>query len=836
MGIVSDEKSKFEQLTSWFHQVAPDVLFKCERDRISEEFRLEIFRQVFEDYAKKCIHIPHTLYNIRELGRFADSSRAVGYLLAGIEASPPDPVLDNAVELLRFMSVQPSQRERVRGALIGLIEGTHSHHVICSALLTLADLHLNDSTTTDQVVTTLGGSDNSWIRFGIYYFLHTGPAVDAYVNVFLEGIPFTRMSLGFSDDQSDTRLGNESYHLQEGLKKIKTSTGLSKVIGYFTRNPEDLNLTHLSDHLTDIIHNAVNASRLDPLLFEPMVALYSSLVGRHLHRDVKSVLSFFDDTSTRSQVFERMFSQRLANKDWYGAVAPLLTPALTDHIADAFVNGEISEHDVWVLRNFIQQDTQSSSEWYLDVMNNRTEGKFKLNAPRDFQAERKARQAADQLLLFDRARFVNEVKMIFDTESKDTFSKEDLHNLRLSRWQDPYYSELAMRTLDQLVEHTSKSFSEVQRVLEDADWGLFITLTLFNRLTSDVEVALSVDQLAYLRQWYEDNIRSVDFRTALQGRSDQSVATSHPAIMLWYLTRHFDFLCPTDVLLDMLSFDWRDGENLGGINFILDRVDEAAVSLRVISNLENGIQADSIMKNHLKYCKERKLEDAMKFCAGIVADAVWSDEARLLAMEVVSTFSSGKPLLKELLTSVEGEFKWVALERFRDIERPTVAARLLSISRQGNPADRRRASMLLMQMGILEGLKSYVDLAHEEKRVGSVLHDREMFDNVSVSKATPMFVDLLELSYDPEFVDDRHYSIRNLILSALRRTAIELGAVVDVTNRVKNLINRRQDESEEIRYLHAFIAEMERDAKINRTLRVDLQTAIKACDDILNRN
>jgi hypothetical protein len=99
-----------------------------------------------------------------------------------------------------------------------------------------------------------------------------------------------------------------------------------------------------------------------------------------------------------------------------------------------------------------------------------------------------------------------------------------------------------------------------------------------------------------------------------------------------------------------------------------------------------------------------------------------------------------------------------------------------------------------------------------------------------------MFVDLLELSYDPEFVDDRHYSIRNLILSALRRTAIELGAVVDVTNRVKNLINRRQDESEEIRYLHAFIAEMERDAKINRTLRVDLQTAIKACDDILNRN
>jgi TIR domain len=835
LNVLSTDRAKFDAVVSWLNSIAPEVLIKAEPDRIPTDFRLGIFRKIFEDFSSKRIHIARNLYSTKELGQFADSRQAVQYLIDVLERERDEDVLDNAVELLRFMTLQPSLRERIRTLLIELVDERNGSHLICTTLLTLAELHLNDGPTSAYVVCAIGGSDNTWIRFSLYYYLYTSDVLDDYVDVFLKGIPFIRMSIGSPTESGETRLGDESFHLQEGLRRISRPDALRKLISYFIHETETFQLVHLTEDMPAITHHIELAHKCDPSLYELMVDFYVKLTESYQIEESKIILRFFDSTGTRAALFQRLFSARAIKKDWYSLVAPVLNEELADAVAKAFVAGEITEIDVWVLRNFIPREMGGSVDWYLEVINRRTGNRFMPPPVRDYEADRKARVEADYLLLFNRDAFIKGIKRIFDTERKSQLSQSDVRDIRVSRWEEHYYSDLAIRELEGTLASGPKTFEQVVATILTFDWGMFVASKLYERMEHATDVHLSAEHIASVKAWYDEHIRQVDFKEVLKPRTRESGTASHLAVILWFFTRRFQFACPPDVLLDMLSFDWIENFEMAGIGFIEDRLDDWAIAPRVIQNLANGITNASVLKNHLNFCKRHKIEDVVQFCPAIVRDLEWSNDVRLEALGALDAFESGKPIIRDLLMGIEVAFAWCALEKHKESESDIVSKRLLQIMLDSNSDNRRKAAMMLVRMGNLDALKTLTSIVAQEMCAPGGLDERDLFNNIMVPDALHLFVDLLELSYDPKFKDNSFYSIRNSLLSALRTIAIAHGKLEEVGHEIAELIRRKQAQNDSVRYLHVFIAELGRDARINQSLSLDLDSVIDVVDKNLRR-
>jgi hypothetical protein len=839
MSLTAEDSVKFSEIVNWLSQIEPEVLFKGEPDRISPEMRFVIFETMFEEFRKKRIRIGRETYSVKDIGQFADSQRSVEYLVSVLETESDATILGNAIDILRFMNIPPSLRIRVERLLMAACATDSSEqHLVASVLLTLADLGFDSRPTSSEITAKLRDSDSTWIRFALYYYLYNSEHLDENVDVFLEGIKYLRDSRSavWGNEEPETRLGDETWHLAEGLKRIRDPQALKKVLKYFAENPKSLDTVIRDDGNIQFIDNLVAAYNEDHDIFHACVELFGALISEYQEEQLQPLLRFFDETGTRRDLFELLFSKRSVDKEWYGGVATVLNEALAERIAEEYLKDGLTEHDVWVVRNFIPWRSKNNSEWYLDVINRRTNNKFQPRPPRDYDAERKARFDRDIQLLFDRDAFLGEARRIYDTEKKDRLTKHELREVQVKHFENPCFSDLVLRDLEHFTENTPHTFDEYKEVVLDCSWEDYRGRKLYGFMSNNKEMVLSPEQTSLLKQWCLDNLHRVNFRTALVSTGKGTASTSHLASILWFFVRKLDIDCPKNVLLDLISFDWIAEHQMAGIQYLEDRLEVHEMTERVLENLTAGIKVDDVLKNHLDYCRRYAIREIIPFAINVFGDQQIADNARLAAMDALLVFEEGVNALVDLLPSITDELRWSALDKIRDIQ-PTSC---LSIAKQimkktiGQEEERLRAARVLIGLQDLDGLKYFVTKVKETNSAILAYPEEATLRNIVGRDALPLLIQLLEATYERGFQDNKHYSIHNNIQGALTRIAIANDCFNEVKSRLLDLIERKRSDNDDVRFLHAFIMRLERDVRLNKSTHASLSDAITQVDRILS--
>jgi len=824
--------SNNSDLFRWIIENEPEIAVKFEPDKIEFTDRVRIFKEIFSKYKEKQIWIDRDKFSYTELMRFGQSDEVIDFLLTEAENVEHYTTLSNVIELLSKSKIPYKQRERTCQLLIKCaLDRDQGGGIQNRALMALADLKLNSREVVDQILSKLRSSNNDWVRYGLYYFILNSDYLDENIDVFLEGIRYVRLQP--SRTVRETRVGDEHWYLKIGLERAKSPDAIRKIFNYFKENPRDLDDVFLEKSVLIFTEKAAVAYSEDRKLFETVLELLAILVTEHMEKQRKQLTGFFDKTRTRLEAFRKVYSKKISNSDYLIILAALADEKSIELFVQEYEKQNVTESDVWTFQNCLSWENPDLFLPFNKLINEKFQNKFVLPPKRDFDRERKERRQRDINLLFDKQGFLDQTKLIFDTEQKQTLTSTELLNIETHRWDNPYFSDLAMHTLREVVRDQGKTVENIFQVVNRWDWDFFCISKLYEYITSHEELVISKEQQNWIANWCKKNLDKIDFKTVLVTGADGRFSTSRVAIYLWYFLRRLNLTYPKSVLLDMLSFDWVGGHKMLGIIYLEELLDEADMTTRILENLQEPIQNNDVLKNHIDYCKRHNIKEALPVISQEIRNPNRGMEVREVALETFCDLFGSMFELEKILPQIKDDFKWSVVEQLIKLNSNYPQTFLLDILLNGNEDEKFKASAYLIQIQDLEGLKYYVEWTKKHRKFTERSFSTSPLLSLRTLESVPFLIELLKISYQEDFVHDDFHRLDRVVLDAL--TAISLQSdkhYVEIKRVIENLIDEYRLVIKNVNFLYVFLEKLEQKYYVIKSEKLTINDVIKKLQDI----
>lgn len=833
ISIIDKHVPLFDDILNWIKDIEPELVVKFEPDKVETATRIHIFKSIFGYYKERQIWINPDKFRYSELAQFGQSDEIVDYLLTEAETATHHTTFGNAVELIGELQIPHSQRQRTSQFLVRCaLDDNRGEQVQKQALIALADLKINSQEVINQIVPVLYSSDSTWVRFGLYYFLYNSDHLDENIEILLEGIKYVRFH---SSTSRETRLANEQWHLKIGLEKAKSPSAIRRIIAYFKEHPRGLDDAYFEESISVIAENAANSYSKEPLLFESVIDLFGVLVREHLEKEAKKFIYFFDKTDTRLQAFKKVFAQRSGNKeDCLVILATLADTKCIEFFVDQYEEYNITDDVIWTFQDYLGWKNHYLYLPFNKLINEKSGNKFILPPKRDFDKEIKQRRQRDIDLLFDKEAFLKEIKLIFATEQKQTFTSKDLLTVETHRWDNPYFSDLAIHALQEIAGNQTVSFETVIQVVNHGDrWDLFCIGKIYGYLESNQEAVLSKKQKDWIANWCIRNLNKVNFKKALLTEANNRFSTSYLAIYLWYFLKKLNLTYPQNVLLDLLSFNWFEGHQRCGIKYLEGQLSEVEITARILENLQEGIENNDVLKNHIDYCKRHNIKEVLPFALHEIADPTRDNEGRQVALETFCEISETLSELKKILPEITDDFKWDIVEELVKRNSKYSYTFLLEILAGGNEQDQFKAAEYLIELQDLEGLKYYVEWIKRHKEFPEKSFKKAPLLSLRILESVPFLIELLKISYQDDFVQDEFRRLDPIVLDTLTAIALQSDQhYIEIKEVIENFISKYSLVIKNVNFLHAFIEKLEQKYYVIKSEKLDISDVTKKLEKI----
>jgi predicted NACHT family NTPase len=814
--------SQNQELIQWIIDNEPELVVKFEPDRVGIDIRIKIFKEIFNTYKVKQIWINRDKFRDDELAKFGQSDEIVEFLLLEAKNANHYTTISNAIELLSNMEIPESKKVNTSNILSNFALTTNFGSMVQNrAIIALADLKLYTPEITKKIVNELRTSTNEWIRYALYYFLHSSNQLDENINVFLEGIKYTR----FDISSERGRLINESIELRLGLEKAKSPIAIINIFKYFTTHPEDLRGPSFEESIEVIAKNAANIYSGDEILFQTAVNLLEILAKNHLGGIVNQLVTFFDKINKRLELFMKYLSQEKKDYEQWIILAFLADKSCLDVFIQEYESGNIKDDDVFIFRNSLSLANSPLYSTFNDLINAKTGNKFHLPPQRDYQKESQRRVQKDFDLLFDKNAFLNEIKLIYDTEKKEYFTQQEIWDIQRTHWENPYFSETAIRELSNIAAKQPISFDDAVKIIDKWDWSKFCMHHIYETLHSSSKVVLTDIQRGVIADWCDSNLSKVNFKTALASESDGSTSSSYSAIFLWFFLRKLSLTYPEPVLLDLLSYDW----SRVGIDYLENLLDEKKITSRILSNLRDGIKNDQVLENHLNYCKKHRLKDVVSYALNELAKPDRDESVKRIALDTICELSdSATSDLEKILPHIKNGFKWDIINKLVANNSEECHKYLLSILKTGSEDEKLRSADYLTEFRDSNGLQYYVDWVKKYKKSPWSSHsEHSQLLKLQNKEAVPYLTELLKESYQPGFKDEYGF-FGHYILNTL--TAISLQSEDNyriVRKTIEDFITANKEQLQNVNFLNIFIEKLDQQYYTTKSEKLTIDEVIE---------
>lgn len=839
VSVIKKDDSLYEQVISWIIDSEPEVVVKFEPDKIDPATRVDLVKQIFNYYKERQIPIDRDKFDYSELARFGQSEEIIDFLLTEAENASHFSILVNAIELLGDSEIPPSQRQRTTKLLVKTAHDFEAgEYPQYNALRALTDLRLNSQEIINQLLPVLRTSESDWVRSGLYYMLYNSDYLDENIDIFLEGVRYTEMIIADATPLGTTahsRLFDEYWHLSKGLERAASPTAIKKILGYFKENPNDLERYSFGEVIATIANNAAKAYSYDPSIFEAATDFFAAEHSSYDERRAGAFIHFFDLTNTRLQAFQRFFVERNVNRDAFSILAFLADLQCIQYFAQQYEERNVTNTDVWTFQYHLNWLNPDLSLIFNKMMNEISGDKFIPPPMPDMKKARVERRTDDLNLLFDKEAFLNEIRLVFEKAQKETLTKDDLFKIRKEEWQSPTLSNLAIQTIGDFVRNDPASVEHIISTINKSDWDFYRAIKVYEKLSNNKDIALTEEQEKILAQWCYANVDKVDFKTAVVQKPGGGGTASWPAILLWYYLRKLHLKYPKEVLLDMLSFEWIEGHQWVGIEYLEELLDEADMTHRILENLERGIGPDDVLRNHYKYAKRHAVREVIPFALANITNAERSNWVRDTALETVCELSESPLILEQVLPEINDGFKWKVVDKLIDKDSGLTHQFLLNVLKNGMEEERLLAAQYLIRLQDIEGLSYYADWVERNMKFTEYGSDSLSLRELKTPSAIPLLVKLLDLSYREGLVQSDFHTLNRAVLDTLNRIALQSEDTYKaVRSSVTQFLEDNISTYKGINFLYQYIDSLERSFYINKSNQITLPEVIAKIRVITN--
>lgn len=815
------------QFINWIMEKEPEITVKFEPDKINDHSRIQIFQNIFNSYKKKQIWIDRDKYSYDELARFGQHPDNIKFLINEIDSASHYTTIGNAIEILGRMQIHSDYSDRLSRLLIKVAIDNFRlkipEHIQQDALMAMSDLGYNSKKIVDLIVTKLKYSKSDWIRYGLYYFLHNSDFLDDNIDIFLDGIIYVRFDLHDISGRR-SRLMNEKSELIKGLKKVSSKDSLKKLLNYCISNDRDIHDLFMGNH--DIRFLAINSAKVyegHPELFDPSLEFALKLYENHHNDEAKQFNIFFERTKTQSIAFKKVLSRESHYKEEF--LADIADSDCIQYLLQEYEKGSIDDKNVWRILHTFQWRNKEMFEFLHRSLNDKYKSKFIIKPPLDWEKIRKEKRQRDFDLLFDKTKFMAEIKLIYQKEHKVSFTQDELFDLRKKQWPEEPYSDLAIRTLRRLTGENSITFDGAVEKINEYDWDWFAISHVYERLESNSELIVSDAQKEWIENWCLFREKQVDFKTAITKNSDNSFSVRWDAIYLWFFYRQFEFGYAKTTLLDMLSFD----HQRKGIEYLEKALSKRDITKRILKNLNDGIKISDVLKNHLEYCSKNNIKEVLPFAFVQIKDEKAENEIRRISLEAILNINNDLKDLEIALYEIKDSFNWEVIEKLID-KSERIYDYLRVLFQESASEDKVKLCDYLINFQDVDALAYYVGWIKDQNRFDRQMYNASYLSKLKTEEAIPHLIELLEVTYQKEFQQsDQFDRLDRLVLEAFKSISLESrNNYLTVKQAIETFISKNIKAYKNVNWLYSFLSQLEQQYYVNKSQNITI-------DDVLEK-
>jgi uncharacterized protein (DUF433 family) len=503
------------------------------------------------------------------------------------------------------------------------------------------------------------------------------------------------------------------------------------------------------------------------------------------------------------------------------------------YFAQQYEERNVTNNDVWTFQYHLNWRNSDLSIIFNKMMNEISGDKFIPQPIPDMKKARAERRTDDLNLLFDKEAFLNEIRLVFGKAQKETLTKDDLYEIRKEQLQSPTLSNLAIQTIGDFVRNNPSSLEHIISTINKSDWDFYRAIKVYEKLSNNNELILIEEQEQILAQWCYANLDKVDFKTALVQKPGGGGTASWPAILLWYYLRKLHLKYPKEVLLDMLSFEWIEGHQWVGIEYLEELLDESDITQRILENLERGIGPDDVLRNHYKYAKRHSVREVIPFALTNIINAERSNWVRDIALQTVCELSESPLILEQALPEITDGFKWKVVDKLIDKDSGLTHQFLLGILKNGTEEERLLAAQYLIKLQDIEGLSYYADWIERNMNFTEYYSETFSLRELKTPAAIPLLMQLLDVSYREGLVQSDFHTLNRAVLDTLNRIALQSeDTYKTVRSSITKFIEENISTYKGINFLYQYVDSLERSFYINKSNQITLPEVIAKIREI----
>ncbi|MBD9179461.1 MAG: hypothetical protein EGP82_09865 [Odoribacter splanchnicus] len=825
LGILDPMSELCNQILEHYQNIDPMALLGIESDKLSDELRKRIFETIFDYFKQRKIWITHSpKLDMSLYTQFGCSDMCVDYMLS--EALLEDNsriVRMNALLVLKEINfIGYYNRSNANALLINSIKNIHEGAWINNTIDVILKIDSYSQKDVEGLFEAHGHRNNEYVRTALYELIIKEKLGDKYIDYLLHGLSFIHHNLYGKEttDRENIHMGEDRY-LVQALETCMLFSSFEKIIRYILDERHmRYSFVDENDFLQVITKSAIyhyNAGEDSTIKW--MLRLIDKVQIQY-HNVLPTLLTFFSETETQGRAIQKILIS--ANEHFYKTwLLPHFVNIDNYHlIFDALTQGVISQDSYRGICNLFYQCDKEICDRLIEEAHNHMDTEITIKPPFDWDAYRAKRSQEGFDILFNKERLRNECLAI--VKEHEPITKKKLNQIDKAAHEGGYKGRMINSAVWNLLlafmnDEKSITADKIDKWFQqDSNVEYWIIFQIIKRVKGrnkkdkqKYELKISEAQFQYIQDWFDANIRSVDFSQGTKRTSEKQFTVNSRALLFISLMQSMEFDCPDDILLEMTHcclaiIDWELS-----LEDIRSRIsDSKLLNSRVIENITNNrIELEHVIREHIEYAFKYDLSEAYDH---IFKTLPQDKDDDYLRMHILDAYSGSKRCPSYCLKywniyNIETKLqiaKYLAKVEMLDF----IRQELPLLYDEANEEQRGTINGFLILSGDIRGLENSISWINETKCSPFSQHGK-LLTHFESLEALPYLMQLLEISYNktittPHMLD----SMTPLVVDGL----IHLGLAKkenysEVIKSLHNFIDKHKGKLEHVEFLNSHI-------------------------------
>ncbi|MDP1843276.1 MAG: hypothetical protein Q8K64_07625 [Sediminibacterium sp.] len=770
----------FQQLFKWLQASQAELFVRFEKEQISKETRLQLFKSILDYYQCRNLTIQvSSNFSVNELAEFIEIDEPLIDYLGDQLTRPIDG--DLAYDMLQILSMCKRQylyEAKLLSIYYEVLRSTHyAPFVKGQCIYSMAAVNKDNPSIFEIILTSGIDLSDFDVRRRLVSFLEFTSYYETFLPFVLESIKI------YVDEQQVNRIGGADDALIRILLVCKQPQSILKILDYLSLHPGliserfSVSGVRVSEKDLEILFaNALIALSSQPRILPAVFRLFLKTDAVFHHDKIFACFSdFFARSCGHTVIFKKIYRYDIKRHELFHFAD---TGCLNIIISD-YKTGKFDDNQMYVFRNQLSHIRPELIDCF--ILKLQVEGfpQFVVEPDTTNYLELYEKyKVRNQILLFDKAEFFKEAASIFKQISITEIGFHDLYETARFKGLRNYQNSIVKDEIGKFCHGNSSINKEVfLNIYQDETTWLNYSLTgILEYLKNNQNPPLLPEIEAYAKEWLTNRISKIRFTQSVVDNGS-GVSLFHDVEFVKELYMKLEIELADDLLIPMLQSDYsgiHTQDSLSGISSkVINKIkNKSLVKPAILANIKSGTLASWVLITHFRICKEFHYQEALPdlFKAITSNPSIDEHEKKYLSQYYFDLggepsdflpFLSVPQLTKELLQW--NSWNWYLLELFAETECKKVGAILVTICNdpQRNKNEVITAVKLLLQSGHKQGLEFWAVYIRKNNTLPFELQEGKPLETFlqksGDANAIDTLIDVLEYAYENNLVSSSSF-------------------------------------------------------------------------------